>query len=238
MASTIQKFLDSYSKFKEFLMKWSIPLDKRCVGNTDEQIEASYYVWSRYSISIHTLRRLCEPHFFPDLCVIARCCLEYDASLLAVMSDKNLAKNYLEFEKHAKANYLRKFGNSIDKNKKTLYENILASQGVEDIENYKWDKWCAKQGGHTGLIKKYESEDALKLYSFWSHLAHGSVMGIRILQNTPDIAAELLAKLVDVTYSGYLCVTKSFLDKTLGLIITQDSENCKKEFNEVTRLFV
>jgi len=63
-------------------------------------------------------------------------------------------------------------------------------------------------------------------------------MGIRILQNTPGIASELLMKLVDVTYSGYLCITKSFLDKAFGPIITQDSENCKKEFDEVARWFI
>jgi hypothetical protein len=238
MTSTIQKFLDSYGKLDKFLNKCITLLDKRCVGNTDKQIEASYYVWARYTISIHTVRRLCEPRFFPDLCVIARCCLEYDASLLAVLNDQCAATDYLEFEKHAKASHLRKFGDTLDNNKKALYENILASQGVEDVENYKWDKWCAKQGGHTGLIKKYEGEDAIKLYSLWSHLAHGSVMGIRILQNTPGIASELLMKLIVGTYSSYLCATKSFLDKVFGLIITQDSENCKEEFNEVTRLFV
>jgi len=96
MTSTIQKFLDSYSKLEKFLGKWITYLDKRCVGNTDNQIEASYYVWARYTISIRTLKRLCKPQFFPDLCVIARCCLEYDASILAIMLDEDLAKNYLE----------------------------------------------------------------------------------------------------------------------------------------------
>lgn len=238
MTSMIQKFLNSYSKLEEFLSKWITDLDKKCNRNSDNQIKASYYIWARYSIAIRSFRRLCEPQFFPDLCVIARCCIEYDASLLAVLSDQGVATNYLEFEKHAKASHLRKFGNTIDNNKKALYENILASQGVEDVENYKWDKWCAKQGGHTGLIREYESEDAIKLYSLWSHLSHGSVVGIRILQNTPDIASELLAKLIVETYSSYLCATKSFLDKLFGLIITPDSENCKEEFDEVTRLFI
>ncbi len=238
MTIKIQKFSASYSKLVEFLSKWGQYLDKLCVSNSDNQIESSYYVWARYSMSIHTIKRLCSPKFFPDLCVIGRCCLEYHASLLAIISDKNAAKDYLEFEKHAQAEHMRKFGNTIDNNKKASYKKILASQGVENLDDYKWNKWCAKQEGHTGLIKKYEDESALKLYSLWSHIAHGSVSGIRILQNTPHIAPKLLTDLVDSTYSGYLCVTKSFLVKAFGLIITKDSESCKKEFDEVARLFV
>ena len=181
MASTIQKFVDSYGKLEKFLGKWITHLDKRCVKNTDNQIVASSYVWARYTISIRTLRRLCEPQFLPDLYVIARCCIEYDASLLAVMEDQEAATNYLEYEKHAKANYLKKSGNTIDKNEKKIYENILASLGVKNLEDYKWTKWCVKQGGYSGLIEKYEGIDAKRLYFFLSEFVHSSVMAVKML---------------------------------------------------------
>jgi hypothetical protein len=191
-------------------------------------------------MSIHTLRRLCEPQFFPDLCVIARCCLEYDASLLAVIDDQDAAKNYLEFEKHAKANYLRKFGDAIDNDEKALYENILASQGVDDIEDYKWDKWCVKQGGYSGLIENYNGKDAKRNYFFFSEFSHGSVMAVKILQNisNPDKNLLMMQDIVNLVYLDYLDGTNSFLKKVLGPIITSDSENCRKEFDEVTRLFI
>jgi hypothetical protein len=237
MTSTIQKFLDSYSKLEGFLSKWITDLDKKCNMNSDNPIKASYYIWARYSIAIRSFRYLCEPQFFPDLCVIARCCIEYDASLSAVLKDQDAATNYLEFEKHAKANYLKKFGNIIDKNKKKIYENDLASLGVKNLEDYKWTKWCAKQGGYSGLIEKYETKDAKRLYSLLSELVHGSVMAVKFLQNTANPNKNLLM-VVELVYSGYLIGTQSFLDKALGPIITSDSEQCKREFDEVIHSFI
>jgi hypothetical protein len=240
MASTIQKFLDSYSKLEEFLSKWITDLNKKCNRNSDNQIKASYYIWARYSIAIRSFRHLCQPQFLPDLYVIARCCLEYDASLLAVLNDQGAATNYLEFEKHAKTNYLRKFGNNIDKNKKKTYENNLASLGVKNLEDYKWTKWCVKQGGYSGLIEKYNGKDAKRNYFFFSEFSHGSVMAVKILQNisNPDKNLLMMQDIVNLVYLGYLDETNSFLEKALGPIITSDSENCRKEFDEVTRLFI
>ena len=236
MASTIQKFLGSYSKLDGFLSKWFTDLDKKCSRNSDKQIKASYYIWARYSIAIRSFRHLCEPQFLPDLYVIARCCIEYDASLLAVMEDQEAATSYLEFEKHAKANYLKKFGNTIDKNEKKIYENNLASLGVKNLEDYKWTKWCVKQGGYSGLIEKYEGIGATRLYFFLSGFAHSSVMAVKILQNTANPHKSLLM-VVELVYSCYLIGTKPFLDKALGPIITSDSEKCKGEFDEVIHSF-
>ncbi|MBN1795043.1 MAG: hypothetical protein JW804_00060 [Sedimentisphaerales bacterium] len=235
----IEKFFRSYNKLEDFLKKWITILDKKCTKNPDNQIKASYYIWARYSIAIRSFKRLCEPQFLPDLYVIARCCLEYDASLSAILNDQEAATDYLEFEKHAKANYLRKFGNTIDKNKKKTYENNLALLGVKNIENYKWTKWCAKQGGYIGLIEKYEGTDAKRNYFFFSELSYGSVMAMKILQNISksDKFLLMMQDIINLVYTGYIVGTNSFLEKVLGPIITSDSEQCKKDFDEIEQFF-
>jgi hypothetical protein len=58
-------------------------------------------------MSMRTLETILDPHLIPDLSVICRGCLEFDVSLDAILKDDNVARDYLEFDKHAKARYLK-----------------------------------------------------------------------------------------------------------------------------------
>lgn len=107
----IELFKCSYAVLQQFLGKWLDCIDKRCKG--DDQRQAAFYVWARYSMSMNTLDALLNPHLIPDLSVICRSCLELDITLEAVIKDKEMAQDYLDFDKHAKARYL----------------NILSGQG-------------------------------------------------------------------------------------------------------------
>lgn len=102
---TINRFKQSYEQFHVFVGKWFESIDRRCQG--DIQRLAAFYVWARYSMSLRTIDALLAPPFLPDLAVICRGCLEFDASLEGVRRYPGLASDYLEFDKHAKARYLR-----------------------------------------------------------------------------------------------------------------------------------
>ena len=232
----LTKFRHSSDKLMEFLNRWAKPLDERCENNNaSSQQKASYYIWARYSMSVKTLKHICKIEFFPDLCVIGRCCLEFSASLKAVLSDERAADDYLAFEKHAKAKCLRILTNSGDLEKADQAKKHLSELGVGNPDDYKWDKWCARLGGITNLIKKYKSDEAYQLYSFFSDFAHGSVIAIRILQNQPP-SAKLLEKTIKTLYSDYILSTKSFLDEVWGQIVTTESDKCKKDFDGVAQL--
>lgn len=230
------KFQHSTGKLMEFLNKWAKPLGKKCEDkNASNQQKASYYLWARYSMSIKTIRHICAIEFFPDLCVIGRCCLEISASLQAVLSDEKAANDYLEFEKHSKSNYLKYLKSIGETQKATRFEENLSELGVENPENYKWNKWCAQSGGYSKLIQNHKGPEEREFYLFSSDFAHGSIIAIQILQNLKP-SSKLLESLIQMVYSDYILSTKSFLDKVWGQIITNDSKKCKNEFYEIARL--
>lgn len=233
----ITKFRHSSDKLMEFLNNWAKPLDERCENNNaSSQQKASYYIWIRYSMLIKTIKQICAVEFFPDLCIIGRCCLEFSVFLQAVLSDKQAADDYIEFEKHAKSNYLRLFGDMSNTQKTTEFEKHIKEFGVENPNNYKWNKWCAKQGGYARLIEKYKGTNERKLYSFFSDFAHGSIIAIRILQNQQP-STSLLIKTIKLVSSDYILSTKSFLEEAWGPIVTEDSQKCKNEFNQLAQMF-
>ncbi|MBA7653320.1 hypothetical protein ES703_61168 [subsurface metagenome] len=230
----LTKFRHSSDKLMEFLNRWAKPLEEKCENNNaSSQQKASYYLWARYSISVKTLKHICKIEFFPDLCVIGRCCLEFSASLKAVLSDKQAANDYLEFEKHAKAGYQRYLKNKSEAEKAAQLEEHLSELGVENLDDYKRKKWCKE--GYAKLVENYKGSKERELYSLFSDFAHGSVIAIRILQNQPPFA-KLLEKTIKTLYSDYILSTKSFLDEVWGQIVTTESDKCNKDFDGVARL--
>lgn len=234
----IAKFRRSWDKLEGFLNDWACVLDKRCTGDHDPQVTASYFIWARYSMSIGTIGHLCNPKFLPDLFVIARCCLEFGVSLEAVLSDAQLAQDYLDFEKHVKSKWFKQVQSEGDVQKAIEFRQKLGELGVEEPDEYNWDKWCVHGGGITGLIRKYRRADGMKLYSQLSQFAHGSVVALHILANSPpQNGARYLEKLIAAIYSDYILSTNSFLEKAWGPIATPESDICKNSFKEVAFLF-
>jgi hypothetical protein len=232
----LMKFQHSSDKLMEFLRKWAKPLSERCENNNaSSQQKASYYLWARYSMSIKTIKQIFSVEFFPDICVICRCCLEVSASLQAVLSDEQEANNYLEFEKHSKSNHIRCL-KYIGKTKEAVrLEKHLSEFGIESIDNYKSKCWY--KGGYSKLVKDHKGPDERELYFFFSDFTHSSVNAIRTLQNL-QAPPNLLESLVKLVYSDYICSTKSFLDKTWGEIVTGDSEKCKMNSMKLPGCFV
>lgn len=143
----IARFKQSYVVLQKFYEAWLVRIGERCQGH--DQRQAAYYVWARYSMSIRTLDAILDPRLIPDLSVICRGCLEFDVTLEAVIKDANTARAYLEFDKHAKAHYLRLLSKQGD------VERLLTRRGQfdetfgEDPEDFRRTSWCAKQGGIT-----------------------------------------------------------------------------------------
>ena len=234
--NTLAKFASSSSQLMCFLNNWIETIDRKCEGSSDSPIKARYYIWARYTMSIRTLKHLCKTEFFPDMCVIARSCLEFSASLKAVLSDASAADDYVEFEKHAKSDYLRLVEGTAGNQKVAQLTESLNELSVDNPDDYRWNKWCSKQGGYAKLIEQHLGHDARRLYFFFSDFAHGSIGAVKILQNSLP-STDWLKRLIEAVYSDYLCSTKSFIDKVLGPIIPNDSQKCKNEFNEVIALF-
>jgi hypothetical protein len=167
--------------------------------------------------------------------VIARCCIEFSASLRAVLTEKDLATDYLQFEKHAKSNYYKKFGDTMEPMKIQQMQNYLKSLGVENTDDYKWDKWCRRVGGITNLIRKYAPQSEI-LYWQFSHFAHGSVLALQILRRMVQNDRRPV-DMVDLVYCDYLISTEGFVEQFWGPVVTSESERCKSELWDVAVAF-
>ena len=144
---SISRFKRSYAVLQTFYERWLVRLGERCEGQDLRQ--AAYYMWSRYSMSIRTLDALLDPHLIPDLSVICRGCLEFDVSLEAIIKDENVARDYLEFDKHAKARYLKILSKQGDIDRLLMRREQFDETFGEDPDSFRRDSWCKKQGGQT-----------------------------------------------------------------------------------------
>ena len=231
----LENFKKSTDKLVEFLNKWAGPLSERCEkNNSSSQQKASYYLWLRYSMSIKTIKQICSIEFFPDLCVIGRCCLEISASLQAVLSDEQVAQDYLEFEKHSKSNHYRKFlKKSDDYERISQAEEHLNKIGVKNPDNYK--KKCWYKYGYAQLVETYKGEKDRELYFFLSDYVHSSINAFKITKDMRS-CQKLLEKTIKLVYSDYIILTKSFLDNVWDEIIIGDRDKCENEFIEIAKL--
>jgi len=212
-----------------FLKEWTQPLDERCKGNADPQVQAAYYVWARYTMSIRTVVHLWQPEFIPDLFVVVRCCLEYKAALKAVLSDPAIAGQYLDFEKHALASYKRYLEGEGQTKKVAEVCGMLKEMGVADCAKYKSKGWC--KNGYGALIKNHgDSKDSV-LYGDLSDFVHGSIVSLRFLQRQPTATDQGL-RMRKMTCLGYVVATKEFLDKVWG---AYEGKRCKGALVQVAK---
>jgi hypothetical protein len=189
---------------------------------------ASFYVWCRYIISIRTLHQICEPQYLPDIYVIARSCVEYNASLKGIIADPRLAKDYLEFPDRARAYYgkvFEKLGHSsqlakLEPNMKKVFGNNWRKEARM--------KWCET----SKLVEQYGGVDERYLYAWWSHFTHGSAVALEILMRTVP-SQDRLDKVITAVYAAYLLSTDEFLSFAWGPVVTSDSDSCKREFQAV-----
>ena len=202
-------------------------IQDRCLG--DDQRKASFYVWCRYTISIHTFHQICEPHYLPDIYVIARSCVEYDAYLKGIIADSKLAKDYLEFPHKARAYYakmLERLGG---------YSSELAKlePDLEKVFGNNWRKEASMKWCETSkLVEKYGGPDQRHLYYWWSHFTHGSTLAMEMLMCTAP-SQDRLDAVVTAVYCLYVLSTKEFLCFAWGPIVTPDSDSCKRAFQAI-----
>ncbi|MHC4072566.1 MAG: DUF5677 domain-containing protein [Planctomycetota bacterium] len=226
MENSTTKFRRSYICLQKFLDNWTGKIHERCLGN--EQRKASFYVWCRYTISIHTFHRICKPHCIPDIYVIARSCLEYDASLKGIIADPQLAKDYLEFPDKAKAYYvklLERLGDTAESAKlEPGLKKVLGSDWRQKA-SMKWHK-----NGISELIEQHGGPNSRRLYAWWSHFAHGSAVSVEMLQRTVP-TQDQLDTTVAAVYGAYALSTSDFLDFAWGPVLTPDGESCKSDFD-------
>jgi hypothetical protein len=199
----------------------------RCLG--DDQRKASFYVWCRYTISIGTFHQICEPQYLPDIYVIARACVEYDAFLKGIIADPGLAKDYLEFPDRAMAYYGKVLERLGDSSGLAKLEPKLKSIFGENWRKESKIKWCSNT---SDLIEQYGGSEQRRLYAWWSHFAHGSAVALEILMRTVP-SQDRLDKVVTAVYCLYVLSTNEFLCFAWGPIATPDSDSCKREFQVV-----
>lgn len=223
MESITDKFLRSYVELSTFLNKWTGQIQEQCVG--DDQRKASFYVWFRYTISIRTLQRLCDPLYIPDILVIARACIEYSASLKGIISDPKLAADYLQFEHKAKAYYgklLERLGDmtkiaDLEQELKPIFGNNWREQA-----DFKWANISA-------LVELYGGPSERRAYALFSHFVHSSVIAPKVLERSIP-TQRWLDLCIDTAYGSYCQSTFDFLNFAWGPVVTADSQNCKNEF--------
>jgi len=216
---------------QSFYDKWLVRLGERCKGH--DQRQAAYYVWSRYSMSIGTLDSIANPHLIPDLSVICRGCLEFDVSLEAIIKYENVARDYLEFDKHAKARYLKILSKQGDIDRLLMRRKQFDETFGENPDDFGRNSWCAKYQGITGLINKLDRGVDLRLYSMLSHFAHGSVWAMHTLDKSINNPDKTLATMIEGVYTAYLNSTRSYVWFVWAPLTTPEGEQCKNDFLEV-----
>lgn len=226
----IGRFKRSHTVLQGFFEKWLSRIEERCSGQI--QCKAAFYVWARYSMSMRTLNALLDPHFLPDLAVICRGCVEFDVSLEAVIKDEEMAREYLEFEKHAKARYLQILRKQGDIERLLLRKGQFEEKFNESPDNYKQTSWCAKKGGISGLMRSPEHKNKLRIYNMLSHFAHGSVWAMQMLEGRVN-PEQTLAMLVENMYTGYLDSSRAFVWFAWEPLTTPEGERCKNDFLRV-----
>lgn len=222
------KFNQSFTDLSKFFDKWANKIKNQAIQ--DDIRRAAWLVWGRYSISIRTLHKICNPYFLPDIWLIARSCLENEATLRGIMDDAKIAKDYLNFMNRAKAYYawlLERLGYS-DKFK-TIEPEMIKLFGAN------WRKEKASTWSRSSeLVENYGGKEERCLYAFFSHFSHCSVVASHFLENTaPTISS--LDTAIAIVYGGYVLVTKDFLDLIWGPIVTTESDRCKSDFLNVMR---
>ena len=217
------KFKRSFTYLQTFLDNWMDKIQDQCLR--DDQHKASFYIWCRYTMSIRTFHRICEPHFLPDVYVIGRSCIEYDAYLKGVIAESELAEHYLEFPDRARAYYGKVLESLGDTSRLAELE-----QGLKTVFGDGWRKearitWC----NTSELIEKYGGSEQRRIYAWWSHFVHGSAAALEMLQRIAPTQDRLDTAVVTV-YSSYVLSTSDFLDFAWGQIVTPDKDSCENEF--------
>lgn len=204
---------------------------ERCQGH--DQRQAAYYVWARYSMSMRTLDAMLDPQLIPDLLVICRGCLEFDVALEAVIKDGNAAREYLAFEKHAKAHYLKILSRQGDIARLLMRRAQFDETFGEDPEDFRHNSWCAKFQGITGLMRKLQRTNDLRIYNILSHFAHGSIWAMQMLDGRITDPEKTLATMVEAIYTSYVSSSRSFISFIWEPLTTPEGDKCKKDFVEV-----
>ena len=225
------KFNRSFIELSQFLDKWIDNVKSQAIQDYNRR--AAWFVWGRYTLSMRTIHRICNPCFIPDIWIIARSCLEHEATLRGIMDDPNIAKDYLNFMDKAKAYYawlLEQLGHS---DRLAHLEPDLIKIFGEDWRSEKATTWSKT----SELVEKYGGKDCRRCYALWSHFTHCSVVASQMLEHTVP-SQMTLDKAIDVVYGGYVLVTKDFLDFIWGPIVTTESDICKNDFVNVMRKLV
>ncbi|REJ88246.1 MAG: hypothetical protein DWQ35_19905 [Planctomycetota bacterium] len=184
-------------------------------------------------MSMRTLEALLHPHLIPDVPVICRGCLEFNVSLEAILKDDNVARDYLDFDKHAKARYLKILGKQGDINRLLMRREQFDETFGEDPEDFGRKSWCAKYQGITGLIRHLNRDNDERLYNILSHFAHGSVWAMQALDGNIADPDTTLATMIEGAYASYLKSSRSFIWFVWEPLTTQEGEQCKSDYLEI-----
>lgn len=235
-APSCPRFNRSYDSLQEFLATWLGTTREQCMS--DDQRKAAFYVWARYSMSINTIRALVDPKLVPDLAVICRGCLEFDVSLEAVMKDKELARKYLEYEKDAKARYLKILREQGDLDRVMKRGQQFEEEFGEDPQGSRLPSWYHREGGIAGIMRRFERDHERRVYAILSHMAHGSVWAMKKLDEGAISPADTLRSLIDSTYTAYMDSSRKFLTFIWEPLVLPDGEKSKKDFEQVMAMYV
>lgn len=225
------RFQKAYPLLQAFYDRWMVPIDERCRAHDHRR--AAYYIWARYSMSIGTVAVLQYPQAIPDLSVICRGCIEYDVSLEAVMKDEEIAREYLDFEKHARAHYLQILSKQGEVDRLLMRREQFDEAFGEDPDQFRHASWCAKRQGISGLMRSLNRTTELRLYNMLSHFAHGSIWAMQTLEGSIKDAPATLRTMTDGTFDAYTESSRRFIWFIWEPIATPDGEACKAEFAQI-----
>ncbi len=224
------------AKIDAFVSRWVKDLWPYC--KTNNQKQACWYLWIRYSLSLRSLRHLAAANDICGCYTIARCCIEYDVAISAIAKKPELGDDYMGYEVHAKSRHLQSMRHHEPSWKIDELEKYMASQFGPDFARSKKPNW---HGGFPTLCVVAGCEDVLSMYHILCQFVHGTVTGMKAL-NTLGMMGEqhsgtTLMNLLTIHTLSFLQITRRVLD-VLFPLWTQVKDDCEKELKSLAESVV
>lgn len=213
----------------EFVSKWGRSLFdwRRC-----DQMKAIWYLWIRLALGLRSLYYLHKHNDLTGCYVMARCCLEYDVSISAILHDAGLGKKYMDYDVHAKNRYLKADKHNKSELEYAEIERYLTSIYGPDFPKKKATSWY--EHGFVQLCESAGRNDELAHYVAYCQITHGTITGMNMLEIEGLLSRQPIGNssrsLLTMNICNFIKTTEKVINLIYGTLWTQEKEDCHKAY--------
>ncbi len=219
-----------------FVSKWHQPLFRYC---SDNQKQASWYLWMAMYFSLRSLRHLAGARDVTGCFVVARSCLEHDVAIAAIAEDRSLGDKYIDYEAHGKNRFLQRRKTAEVEGDWTGIENYMANRYGPDFAQKNKPSW---HDGFRNLCKTAKREGELATHVAYCQVVHGTICGVQLLNYFGTLGKQACVdcstQLVKIHTLSYLTTTESVLELLFGDLWTPAKKQCTGDLKSLAESIV